>query len=129
MSQAALCTTPGSDSFGRDRRLLKPTEFQHVLKRGVRVGGTFFRVIAVNSAHTRGRLGLAIAKRSLKRAVDRNLAKRVIRESFRQQEGVVVAGLDVVVMANPGVRGAPLAALRADIDRQLKRVRRKCDAS
>ncbi len=113
--------------FGRDRRLLTPREFQHVLKQGARAGGQFFRLIAVTGDHPKGRLGLAIAKRSLKRAVDRNRAKRVIRESFRQQEASVVGDLDVVVMANPGVRSASLDELRADLARQWKRVRQRCD--
>ncbi len=44
------------------------------------------------------RLGLAISKKNIKRAVDRNLIKRIIRESFRlhQQE---LKGLDIVVMS------------------------------
>lgn len=129
LTQAALHGSAAIRCFGRDRRLLKPAEFQRVLKKGARAGGAYFRVIAVRGEHPQGRLGLAIAKRSLKRAVDRNLAKRVIRESFRHQDAAVLGGLDVVVMANPGVRSASLAALRDDIDRQLNRIRRKCDAS
>ena len=45
-----------------------------------------------------GRLGLAIAKKHVKLAVDRNRIKRVIRESFRHHKQQI-RGLDLVVLA------------------------------
>ena len=49
------------------------------------------------------RLGMAISKRVLKKAVDRNRIKRIVRESFRchQQE---LSGLDIVVMCRNEVK-------------------------
>ena len=41
------------------------------------------------------RLGLIVAKKVLRHAVDRNRAKRVIRESFRRRRGL--PALDIVV--------------------------------
>ena len=46
------------------------------------------------------RLGLAVAKKNLPNAVDRNRVKRLIRESFRKQ--TCDKGVDVVVLTrNP----------------------------
>lgn len=42
------------------------------------------------------RLGLAIAKKQLPRAVDRNRVKRIVRESFREHQ---LQDYDVVVLA------------------------------
>lgn len=123
------CPRADGECFSRKRRLLKPVEFQRVLRGGSRVGGQYFRLIALKSDEPDGRLGLAIAKRSLKRAVDRNAAKRAIRESFRRQPESVVKNLDFVAMANASVRGASPAALRNELDRQWKQVRRKCAGS
>ena len=50
------------------------------------------------------RLGVVVAKRVLKRAVDRNAAKRQIRESFRLVRGRLPP-LDVVVQV---VRDGPV---------------------
>lgn len=47
------------------------------------------------NGRAKARLGLIVGKRVLKRAVDRNRAKRVIRESFRQR--VDMPPVDVVV--------------------------------
>jgi ribonuclease P protein component len=50
---------------------------------------------------TPARLGLVVAKKHLKRAVDRNRFKRLVRESFRSHQEQL-AGLDVVVLARNG---------------------------
>ena len=42
-----------------------------------------------------GRLGLAVPKRHLRRSVDRNLVRRLIRESFRKR---APAGMDILVI-------------------------------
>ena len=47
------------------------------------------------------RIGLIIARRHVRRAVDRNRLKRLIRESFRHRREIL-AGLDIVILARPG---------------------------
>lgn len=54
-----------------------------------------FALMARGTEAAEARLGLIVAKRVLRRAVDRNRAKRVIRESFRQR--VDLPPMDVVV--------------------------------
>jgi ribonuclease P protein component len=44
-----------------------------------------------------GALGVAVAKKLAKRAVDRNKLKRFIRESTRQQNSAILKAHDVVV--------------------------------
>ena len=43
------------------------------------------------------RVGIIVAKRYVKKAVFRNLVKRLIRESFRHQQSQLL-GLDIVVL-------------------------------
>ena len=68
----------------------------------VRITGKWFEVKAVlREPQTINRIGLTIGKRFAKRAVDRNLVKRLIREECRrsqifQKEGSVSYGNDVV---------------------------------
>ncbi len=66
------------------------------------------------------RLGIAVAKRLLKRANERNRLKRVIRESFRLAQAEL-AGLDVLVIP----RDAQLdnASLREALASHWRRVR------
>jgi ribonuclease P protein component len=56
--------------------------------------------LALQTGQPSSRLGLAISKKQIRRAVDRNRLKRHIRESFRHHRKRLT-GLDLVVMARP----------------------------
>lgn len=60
-------------------------------------------IVAPGTA-THARLGLAVAKRHVPRAVDRNRVKRVVRESFRQRRDKLGAA-DIVVLARKHTAG------------------------
>jgi ribonuclease P protein component len=49
----------------------------------------------------------------------RNRLKRLIRESFRQDQ-TALAGFDIVVVARPAARGAERAALCASLQQHWK---------
>ncbi len=80
-------------------------EVKRLLGRGQRAnessGGLTLSVRALPSErlradHSRAGIALAVPKQQLKRAVDRNRAKRVLRESFRQH-GVREQPIDLLV--------------------------------
>lgn len=72
------------------------------------------------------RLGLAISKKQLPRAVDRNRLKRLVRESFRQQQ---LAGLDIVVMVRTAVLTLSNASIFERLDKHWQRLAEKCEKS
>jgi ribonuclease P protein component len=74
-------------------------------------------------ANERGvaRLGLTIARRVAKRAVDRNRLKRLARESFRMQRSL--PAWDFVVLAKPGAGDGERGVLRESLDRHFERLR------
>jgi len=78
-------------------------------------------VLARDNGLAHPRLGLAISKKVLRRAVDRNLLKRVIRESFRHHQQELV-GLDVVVLARSHCRSASRRQLRGSLARHWQRL-------
>ena len=69
--------------FIRQSRLLKPTEFKRVFQRPIRSGDDSFRILARTNDTQCHRLGMAVSKKSCRKAVGRNRIKRVVRESFR----------------------------------------------
>jgi len=80
-------------SFPRDARLLEAAGYGQVFKRNKRLTNRYWIVLAHRSGSDHSRLGLAIAKKRAKRAVDRNRIKRIARESFRHNR-VLLKGYD-----------------------------------
>lgn len=74
------------------------------------------------------RLGLAVSKKNFKKAVDRNLIKRIIRESFRLQQEAL-SELDIVVMSRGTTNVANKAALHASLSRHWKQIIETCEQS
>lgn len=102
-------------------RLRRPAEFRAVLstRRAINQGGLRLAFLANDLGHAR--LGLAIAKRVLPRAVDRNRLKRLIRESFRHHRALL-GGYDLVVLARQGVREHDNEQIRASLDHFWRRL-------
>ncbi len=67
------------------------------------------------------RLGLAVAKKHVRRAVDRNRIKRLVRESFRQHQPQL-KGLDLVVLVKPGIHKADNPALFSSLETHWQRL-------
>lgn len=71
------------------------------------------------------RLGLAVSKKNFKRAVDRNLIKRIIRESFRHHQASL-QGLDIVVMSRNTTNVKDSSALHASLAKHWKQIIETC---
>lgn len=104
----------------RSQRLLKPAEFQQVLKKGRRARDAHFSVYAQANGKSLARLGITVSRRVALSAVVRNRIKRQIRESFRVSTAGLL-GTDVVVVANAPAASAPNAALRQSLIQLLEK--------
>lgn len=62
-------------------------------------------------------MGVAVSKRSAKRAVDRNRLKRIIRENFRRSP-VRELGVDLVILAKAAATAASNDELHKALDRR-----------
>jgi ribonuclease P protein component len=92
--------------FTRQQRLLKSSEYQTVFNLPpYKSTDRYLTVLAQPNQRPFARLGLAITKKRLKQAVDRNRIKRLARESFRHYQ-YGLAGLDCVVLAKTGIKQA-----------------------
>ena len=84
-------------SLAQSARITKARDYAHIFQQGTHSQGKFWKLIASPSEKKNPRLGLAISKKICKRAVDRNLFKRIARETFRQHRDDFDL-LDFVVM-------------------------------
>lgn len=102
-------------SFPREARLLDAAGYGQVFKRNKRLANRYWIVLGHRSGSDQSRLGLAIAKKRAKRAVDRNRIKRIARESFRHNK-VRLKGYDAVVMNKDHATTASAVELRQSLD-------------
>jgi ribonuclease P protein component len=61
-------------------------EFQNVYRNGKRYEGAFITVFVIDNQRAQHRLGVTASKKALGKAVQRNRAKRLLRETFRSHE-------------------------------------------
>jgi ribonuclease P protein component len=121
-SHALALTTaiPVSFSLPPGRRLRRRAEFQHVFDGGRRAHGRYLTVVVAPSAGAITRLGI-VASRKIGGAVQRNRAKRLIREVFRSERPPAPA-VDLVVIPKQVVLEAKVADVAHDYLTTLKRL-------
>jgi len=106
----------------RRARLTSAGAFRKVFEKPWRSTDRCFSLLLRSNDLDYARLGLAISKKSLKTATERNRVKRVVRESFRVH-AVDVSGFDVVVIGR-SLAGCDNAALRTSLDEHWIRAAR-----
>ncbi|HIO93632.1 MAG TPA: ribonuclease P protein component [Leucothrix mucor] len=87
-------------TFTRDLRLLTAKQYSHVFSDARRFGNKSFTLLVRENDLSHPRLGLAIAKKSIKLAVGRNRIKRLLRESFRNNQHLLPP-IDIIAMCRP----------------------------
>ena len=85
-------------------------------------------MLAVRNELDRPRLGLAISRKAARSAVARNRIKRHVRETFRHTQDVL-GGLDIVVIARPGIARQSAPALNDALHKLWKRLINTCAGS
>jgi ribonuclease P protein component len=111
----------------RRARLTSAGAFRKVFEQPWRSTDRRFSLLARSNDLDYARLGLAISKKSLKTATERNRVKRVVRESFRLH-AADVTGFDIVVVGRALV-GCDNAELRKSLDQHWIQLARHAHCS
>jgi ribonuclease P protein component len=100
-------------------RIRRHADFQRVYERGTRLQGRYATlfILRVDGLDV-GRLGVAATKR-LGGAVERNKAKRLVREVFRRNKPG--PGVDIVVVPRRELLHASLTSIEAEYRRHIGR--------
>lgn len=128
MHQLAKLQSAGAASFPRTVRLLTPADYRQVFEAGKRVHSGLLMAAYRPKEGGFARLGLAVAKRSVKRAHERNRIKRLAREHFRQSRDRLPP-VDIIVLAKPGVDAIDTPSLNHMVERLLRKVTARCAES
>ena len=108
-----------SESFGRDRRVLRRADYLDTYSSGRRYVGRWLVFFVRPASGPCARLGVTITKKTGS-AVVRNRLRRKLRELFRRCSGLRSA-VDVVVNVRPGAEETDFAELSRDFDKLVAR--------
>ncbi|MGH1486651.1 MAG: ribonuclease P protein component [Cellvibrionaceae bacterium] len=112
-------------SFPKALRLLTANDFEQVFsKSDYRASHRHFLILAIPNQHSEPRLGLVIAKKHIRLAVERNRIKRLIRESFRHQQHQL-SGIDAIVLARKGLDQLDNKAINNTLDKLWRKIQLK----
>ena len=110
------------------RKYLRDSEeFQHVYRNGKRYDGVFITVFVIENDAMSHRLGVTASKKALGKAVQRNRAKRLLRETFRSNEpslSALTKNYDWVLNAKPAVLSQKMNAPRQELEGIIEKVGR-----
>lgn len=112
-------------SFTRSRRLLTAGDYRAVFDDvRFKAGQKEFVLLARPAATSHSRLGLAVARKHIRRAVNRNVVKRLAREVFRMLPQTEPP-LDIVLLTRPAAAQTDRARLRAAMILQFQQLQRR----
>lgn len=104
--------TRGPAALRPSERIRRRPEFQLVHEKGTRTSGRFMTALFLPNNLRHNRLGI-VASRRLGGAVQRNRAKRLIRQAFRLNKPAA-SGWDLVVIPRMDLLDADINAIEAD---------------
>ncbi|MDX3773912.1 ribonuclease P protein component [Chromatiaceae bacterium AAb-1] len=110
--------------FGRELRLLTPGQFDNVFQQPFRVSSPLFTILVKPNLLTHPRLGLTIAKKRVKLAVQRNRIKRCVRNSFRLHQHRLPA-VDLVLMVKGDISNTPNDELQKQLEKLWGKIARQ----
>lgn len=107
-------------SLNKYSRIKKTFEYDYVLQNGITKYSCFWKVVFITSMEIESRIGLAISKKTYKKACERNLKKRLIKETFRTQKQNFKK-LDIIVSAKKSKK-IPNKILVEDLNNLFKNI-------
>lgn len=86
--------------FDKSRRLLTKRDYAEVFSRSQKIVSREFVILYCLNSLGKARLGLALSKKILPKAHDRNRIKRLLRETFRVAQ---LPPIDIVILGRHGL--------------------------
>jgi len=111
--------------FSRSQRLLLPEDYKFVFNQPIRSSDKLLTILAKHQLKkVNPRLGLAIAKKSVKTAVHRNRIKRICREFFRLNQSNIACA-DYVILVRSGIDKTDNSVILQSLAKQFNYLRKQ----
>lgn len=112
-------------TFSKSRRLLNAADYSAVFdKNQAKVSTKEILCLSKKNSLETPRLGLVIAKKNVKLAVQRNRIKRIIRESFRKHQQQL-PDADIIILARRGLGDKTNTELHQEFENIWRRLNKK----
>lgn len=116
------CSVTCDYPFEKSQRLLNAAAFKAVFDQSeYKVSNRFLLCLAKTNSLESPRLGLVIAKKNVRLAVQRNRVKRIIRESFRLHQHQLPC-VDIIILARRGIDDLDNSALFEELAKTWQRL-------
>ena len=110
-------------SFKKTQRLLKKSDYDHVFVQAKKIVTTDFVLLFRENNLGYARLGLALSKKVIAKAHDRNRIKRLLRECFRQTQ---LPAVDLIFLARSGVAKQPSLGINSRLSKIWEKLSSSC---
>lgn len=108
-------------TLSKKQRLIQASLFGEAFAQKKTFVGRFMVIWLRTGPNAALRLGVVTSKKVSNRAVDRNLARRRIREIFRQHRAELSGPFDLVIIARRNLLSAPYADVESEFLRLAKK--------
>ncbi len=105
----------------RISRLKKNLDIERVFKKGKKVREGFLVLAVSQNDLAETRFGFVVSQKVSKRAVQRNQLKRRLRESIRPRVSEIKKGLDIILLATPGLEKKDFWEIKKTVNLLLKK--------
>jgi ribonuclease P protein component len=110
-----------SEKFSKSDRILKRDRFREVYDAGRKIQATYFTAFVLLNKSEKPRIGITVT-RKIGDSVERNRARRLVREAFRKNKWLVPNGVDIVINVKHRLVEASYQEIEGDFITFLKKV-------
>ena len=108
------------NGFDKTRRLLTKENYNVVFEKSNKITSSDFLFLYRLNTIGHARLGLALSKKMIRKAHDRNRLKRLLRETFRLNTRL--PPVDIIVLAKFGVGSKAQTLLRVNLEKSWNKL-------
>jgi ribonuclease P protein component len=105
----------------KENRLKKEKEFEAVFKGGRTFRGKSVLLRYLINGTNETRIGFVVSKKISKLAVERNKAKRRMRDIVRLKRDDLKKGLSIVIVSLPPIKGMAFREIKEDLEKILSK--------